>query len=109
VTELERQLLYRNARFRAWRTHGAPVEGEWRKDWREGYDLLLRCSSCGHALRADLKPAQIRYEGLADAMSRREAALLEMLPGRGCSHLAPLLDEDPQEVLALLELELLVG
>jgi hypothetical protein len=87
-------LAYRNARLRAWRAHGVPVEGGW---W--GGSIKVRCTVCG----ADGEGGVV--SGDIGAAARCEHLAIATC----CEHLAPLLGEDPPEIVDLTRLELLAG
>jgi hypothetical protein len=120
MTSLELELLRRNARLRAWRAYGVPVEGGWQLDlpgttpralW---CDLKLGCGVCNRRGQSQSVNALGRHaEGLLTALAAAERQALSRWWRSGwvavCSHLAPLLGVDPPEVLAILELELLGG
>jgi hypothetical protein len=129
LADLHLELLRRNARLRAWRAVGVPVEGGWSEPVytpADGgfYGLFasifcaicvpagerfkaapwLHVSASGHVLR----PVGYDLQPVRQALLNRERELLEARL-HACSHLAPLLGDDPPEVLAILELELLAG
>jgi hypothetical protein len=104
MTPLEAETLRRNARLRAWRDYGLPVEGGWtmEKGWydqpeRHSARLLLRCTAC----------PSVEY-GTWLCFSEDSTDLdisltyYEHLHTPPCSHLEPLLEpHDPEEVQAL--------
>jgi ribosomal protein L34E len=98
------EVLRRNARLRAWRGAGVPVEGHWERRSPGAFTLFLGCAACGQrASRVErIRPLLLKR------LPRVEAAAVESLRRR-CSHLAPILGADPPEVLAITELELLAG
>jgi hypothetical protein len=115
--ELAREVLRRNARLRAWRAVGVPVEGGWVIKGKSRFndrtywiDLKLGCSACnGWTPGASLNVA-VEAGPLLDRMVHAEKAQIWRWPDRPvCSHLAPLLGDDSPEVLAIAELELLAG
>lgn len=103
-------VMVRNARFRAWKAYGIPVEGGWvmrGSGYGSGSQLTLTCGVCG--VRCERFSYTSAQEGLVYA---EWSALLA--PSRGihlarCEHLQRLLDRgpDPPEVIALTELEML--
>jgi hypothetical protein len=99
------EIARRNARLRAYRALGVPVEGEWRPPPPGGSlaSIQMGCTSCGYST---LKLAQFDLE-----RTERNAISLPIPGGRRarCEHLAPLLGEDSPEVRAIYELELLAG
>jgi hypothetical protein len=121
MADLHLELLRRNAWFRAWKAHGAPVEALWCMYFGTP-QLSLACLCC-----------DARTQGLASWSSRcggydekqlikLERDQLRKLLGQGrwnktrilssptlCAHLEPLLKKPPPEVLAIFELELLAG
>jgi hypothetical protein len=114
--DLELELLRRNARFRAWRAYGVPVEVRWEvapERWRPPRTLLLHIA-CTAGCRLPRYPYAVYslgwvYSG-ADSFAQTERSVLSARQGdRFCPHIAPLFGEDPPEVQALIELELLAG
>lgn len=101
MPDLAAELLRRNARLRAWREYGVPVEGGWKEVGSRSLVarlwLNVNCGACGAYYWERLMECSggWRHEG----------------PGRAnpCPHLAPLLGEDPPEVEQLTALELLAG
>ncbi len=102
---------HRNARFRAWKTHGLPLaDTGWvyrGRPW--GWFFYIACDACGEPgwqLHNPEDPqtgeACLRFENI-------EADGVEDMREGGCTHLDALLGEDPPAVKALLELELLSG
>jgi hypothetical protein len=99
--DLALALLRRNARLRAWRAYGVPVEGGW-EEWSDGgvWDFRVRCLACGGTHTAGL---------IFEAVLAAEERAIKRHLLSGCPHLAPLLGDDPPEVTAIAELELLAG
>ncbi len=102
----------RNARFRAWRAYGVPVEGGWsnvRIEDGQQYasaGLQLGCGTCGRAARTVCGEEWYHK----DPVDAEWVVLTGLDAGTPlCVHLAPLLEDDPPEVQALWELELLAG
>jgi hypothetical protein len=114
-------VLARNARFRAWKGYGVPVEGGWRLGVPEPMETpdevfvgawgFIRCGlGCkpprpeGLFLSVGEYVQGYRYiRGCVEAEER-------ILRGYGCEHLRPLLTRrDPVEVRAITKLELLAG
>lgn len=103
MADLAAELAYRNARLRAWKAHGVPVEGGWgeisfKSDGKVYALLILRCETCLAIARG--AATEVRYLEVTAARVVGEIA---------CSHLAPLIGADPPEVVALTKLELLAG
>ena len=101
-------LALRNARFRAWRAYGVPVAGGWHPKAEPAIALALLGLSCLRCNRTTTEyapcfPMDLR---IREEMERR---CVRALAGMGCPHLAPLLGDDPPEVVALTKLELLAG
>jgi hypothetical protein len=96
----ELALLRRNARLRAWRSYGVPIEGGWELHWSGLAWVRLSCQRCQDR-RLEQPGHTSRGLAAAEAIALRRAA------AQGCPHLAPLLEEDPLEVQAITELELL--
>jgi hypothetical protein len=103
--DLAALLDQRNARFRAWRLFGVPVQGGWVL-WRQEdeAELTLRCLSCRALLRGRHFAEPLRALAPAAVLQAERGELLA-----ACHHLAPLAGEDPAEVVALTALELLAG
>jgi hypothetical protein len=112
MADLAVGLAYRNARLRAWRAYGVPIEGGWRSAPRRRVVVAsaeLRCAVCGERddtfLTRNEEPAKYLV-----MLARSEADSLRWIVAeRRCSHLAPLLGEDPPEIIGLTQLELLAG
>jgi hypothetical protein len=103
-------LAQRNARLRAWQAHGVPVEGGWRlasSRPRAYGHLVIGCAVCGIERSGTYSLHEIQPESYYHREIKEVRALSE--GWRACSHLTPLLDEDPPEVVALTRLELLAG
>ncbi len=104
MDELERAVHQRNARFRAWASR-VPIAGGWTFDgiW---LDLEIRCLACNG--RATWRANPVTAPDLES-----QEALAMWHEDRGdplCPHFGELLClEDPPEVQALTELELLAG
>jgi type II secretory pathway component PulM len=98
---LHLELQKRNARLRAYRALGVPVDARWEirpRGRRSSAVLTLGCALCqAGAMKEAWSPA---------GMARAEG---EALAFADCPHLAPLLQPDPPELAALLDLELLAG
>lgn len=123
ASSLHLAILRRNARFRAWRSAGVPVEGGWRlmQPGRKGHEwaaLALRCGACGWEESGGTggKPWLGKTWGWM-LEEEEEDALIGVdrkptPPSIGdwhCPHLTPLLSPDPPEVVATTELEMLAG
>jgi hypothetical protein len=101
------EIARRNARLRAWRAHGVPIEGCWE---RVGHSVRvrLRCQACGlegqpsEPLSSKAEPHRWRT---AEDWQVRD------ITDKGCRHLAShlLVATDPPEVITITELELLAG
>jgi hypothetical protein len=118
---LDLEIARRNARFRAWRAYGLAFEGGWElvrvrqhsPGWTSppnpGAMLDLRCGECGRHHKTLAPSPDITSHPWGRNL---DAALAEVLNGlyrAGCSHLSPLLGEDPPEVRAIWEMEILSG
>lgn len=100
--DLHLEIARRNARLRAWRAHGAPVEGGWCLALHGSVKLSLRCEACPFAA-GEVWAGPEHMEAVEhDEVSR----LVRSCP---CPSLAPLLGPDPEEVRNLTGLELLAG
>jgi hypothetical protein len=99
------EVAKRNARLRAWRAHGVPVEGRWTFG-PDGLSLALRCSECGRG-QSGGRPRN--RSSLREGLEKKERDYLRELAQKGCYHLALLSGSEPPEVRATLELELLAG
>jgi hypothetical protein len=108
LADLHLELLRRNARLRAWRAYGIPVEGGWTLSEEDLPPLLaLSCRECGAWLQTC--PPRRTLRQTADIFREESRAITGSLRSQGCPHLAPLLGADPPEVKAIAELELLAG
>jgi hypothetical protein len=112
MAELDAALALRNARLRAWYTHGVSVEGGWR--WEARADevprrlgFVVRCQNCGQTGSASLRAYRLRRASARGLVLRERAALARLLTA--CSYLHPLLGPEPPELRELLGLELLAG
>jgi hypothetical protein len=110
VDRLSFEAFRRNARIRAWRAQGVPVEGGWNLTGRA---LNLHCAVCqaGESFVVHRLLIWNRLpERLAEVLVWAEQEATGRLTHKtGCNHLTSLLGEDPPEILALIELELLAG
>jgi hypothetical protein len=100
--DLALELHRRNARLRAWRAYGVPLGASGWRRWGNRWLLVVGCDTCdtqfgNHVLGLGLN------EFKTPKALEREVLL------RSCPHLAPLLGDDPPEVTAIAELELLAG
>jgi hypothetical protein len=117
-TDLAVAIHARNARLRAWKGVGVPVEGGWELQHQVMVDmstmravsdstpvvtLRLRCGRCDRSTHFPHPPDDLSLLSLR----RAEAARLESLEWLGCTHLRPLLFSDPPSVVALTALEML--
>jgi hypothetical protein len=126
MASLEAELAYRNARLRAWRVYGVPLDGAWalkasgERPWADGpftiagvecIWLYLYCDFCGQVPSGcgQLVTPDWLAEQPDGTLARLEKGLTNNAVARGCTHLTPLLSEDPPEVLELTKLELLAG
>jgi hypothetical protein len=111
TADLAALIALRNARFRAWRAYGVPVAEAWRapKDRSDRLWLVtISCSLCG-ARGDDFGHVAGLKAGEYDAGHRPDVLERNCIRAKSCVHLAPLLGEDPPEVVALTKLELLAG
>jgi hypothetical protein len=108
AASLHLELLRRNARLRAFRALGVPIVGGWRyvgrmslrddpfgREWAQWW---ARCGACASGERDIL---------LSDPEALEIYEEEQGVPR--CPHLAPLLQPDPPELAALLDLEILAG
>jgi hypothetical protein len=100
MAEAHLELIRQRARLRAFKAYGTPVEGEWEETRGQNRMRLgpamarLRCGTCRAPLMLALcEPPESSWYRVYG----------------GCHHLEPLLGEDPLEVRAILDLELLAG
>jgi hypothetical protein len=105
--DIEREFFRQNARLRAWRAHGMPVEGRWYRSLDDG--LRLRCVECAKGYAIAVVPALFPELTLAAALKRSLEVAVRSIEEQGCPHLLPLLKDDPPEVASTLALELLAG
>jgi hypothetical protein len=113
LADLHLELLRRNARLRAWRAYGVPVEGGW-DVWLGTPRLQLRCAACDMIANglASMRAGAYGERQLINLERKFVKRLINGAKGYSgplCPHLAPLLGADPPEVVAILELELLAG
>jgi hypothetical protein len=111
--DLAALLVQRNARFRAWRAYGSPIEARWEKlptpaDRGPLYKLSIRCLACGDDAEERFFDSEylLNLRGAAQPGyldEERSAFLL------GCEHLLPLVDPDPPAVQELIRIELLAS
>lgn len=103
MSDLSAEVLRRNARLRAFRSFGVPVEGGWQA---HGYGATLQilCSIC----RKRITPTTLE-DGRTPEVLRRILWVERFCLLGSCSHLAPLAGEDPPDLAALIALELLAG
>lgn len=99
--DMHLEAAYRNARLRAWCVYGVPVYGGWEPFGEVTWLFAIGCSDCGRLLAQQLFTPGHYANGKSPAEIERNVAY--------CDHLAPLLGEDPPEVVALNKLELLAG
>jgi hypothetical protein len=119
VVDLELEIARRNARLRAFRGLGVPVEGGWERSEYGLYYVTLRCLLCqGPAKTEQLQSsvALVMGRGLdrpnwigAAREAELNAAFATCLGVRWKQHLDRLWEEDPPGLAALYELELLAG
>jgi hypothetical protein len=115
VADLDLEMARRRARFRAWKAHGLPVDAVWENLGRGWVRVEIVCTACKVGNEAeDAVPSGAC--AVAEDLADTEASVLDALMNEDededlrCSgHLAPLLQPDPPEVLAIAELELLAG
>jgi hypothetical protein len=103
MADLALELLRRNARLRAWRATGLSFEGGWSLEENGVVWLELCCGQCEGFDQIGCLPSE-RDDG-----ARLLGEILNSLSKQLCPHLLPLRGEDPPEVLAILELELVAG
>lgn len=104
---IERELWYRNARFRAW-SNFLPLEARWEPGGK-GYKFFLSCTACESTRREERTPLDFARRSFAKDLDLIERVTIGRFLRAGCSHLGPLLAPDTEEVQAILELELLGG
>lgn len=118
MADLHLEIARRNARFRAWKAHGVPVEGAWRLEPMPPSftiaKLKVGCSLCGHPHHGSFGPGTPEIWAMteiADGLAEQERLAIQMRPdcaeAAECDHLDALLEDDPPEVRATTELELL--
>lgn len=103
------EVARRNARLRAWRAYGLPVEGAWAQA-PSGYQLQLACGRClasAQALISSLLLSTADLSTFTRALPEYERHTLRRLEGKGCAELAPLRGGDPAAVREIWALELL--
>jgi hypothetical protein len=95
--DLAAALAARNARFRAWRERGVPIEGEWAVDKNGLAIAWLSCARCPELV------GNAAVTRGASQLAFREKQIIQLLLDDGCPHLAPLLDKDPPEIRAQID------
>jgi hypothetical protein len=106
---VERQVWRRNAAFRAWASR-IPLEAAWRHE-EGGVSLQISCTSCQKTSqqKSDIT-ALLLVKDQDKVFSHIEKKSLRILREfYQCGHLNDLLAPPPEEIAALIELELLVG
>jgi hypothetical protein len=106
---VERQVWYRNARFRAWASM-LPLDARWSHE-AGCVSLQLSCVTCQktNQQRSDLT-ALLLVKAPEKVFAFTEAKALRILRQlHYCEHLNALSQPDPEEITSLIELELLVG
>lgn len=113
--ELARVLHRSNARIRAWKAYGLPIEGcgwAWDAAW---YAFMLQCLTCNTEFRwTPTSLGGFGVEGWGEnapraAVDRAVAAAQRYVFRKVCDHVRPLLGPDPAEVIEITRLELLAG
>jgi hypothetical protein len=106
---IERQVWYRNARFRAWASR-LPLEARWSHEVN-CVSLQLSCVTCQRRSqqRSDLAALLLVKAPEKIFVFAEKKALRILREMHRCDHLEPLNQPDPEELSCLVELELLVG
>jgi hypothetical protein len=115
AAEIGRGVILRKARLRAWKARGVPVGSEWKWWFYQGkWDLELQiwCEACSNASSFTTGDhSWVAWTGLPEV----ERQVIERVIAREssgdepCPHLAPLLGDDPPEVVELMNRELLAS
>jgi hypothetical protein len=92
------EIRRRNARLRAWASSGISVEGHW---VRIGKAIVAHVA-CTHCREGQSS----RFNGAPVGMALFEKQLVSKIVEIGCSHLQPLLGNDPEEISARTSFEL---
>jgi hypothetical protein len=103
VTELERAVRLANARCAAWRTHGVPLEGEFRASRGGAVAFSPRCTACegGHREGNAIEPAGAAVPAGVLLLALWYRGVSRWVLG-GCAHFGVLLGPEPPEVTALI-------
>ncbi len=115
MTELERAVVRRNARLKAWAEYGVPVAAAWgylsvaRPGFRLAFEAYCRAEGCGGCNSGTISEVPAQTVSLERRMELAERYFLRFVlgPDQNCTHLAPLLGPEPPEVSALIPLLLL--
>jgi hypothetical protein len=110
VVDVTPILSRRNARPRAWRAHGMPLTARWETRFQHlSASFTARCDTRGREARTSLAEgdaAQVfDIPGLVRALEGQAVHRIIRDGVRPCPYLAPLLGEDPPEVVEITELE----
>ena len=106
---VERQVWYRNARFRAWASL-LPLEAHWSHEVN-CVSLQLSCLTCQkkNQQRSDLAALLLVKAPEKIFVFAEKKALRILRELHRCEHLSALCQPEPEEITCLIELELLVG
>jgi hypothetical protein len=107
ASRVEAELWRRNARFRAW-TSLLPVLGRWSRS-EAGFALEITCAACKKSRREERDRLSTLVKNVAAVFTLVERLALAHLERAGCEHGQPLLGADPEDILAITEIELVVG
>jgi hypothetical protein len=124
MADLDLELQKRNARFRAWKALGVPLDGGWKEEHLVSVDprtmravsdstptatLKIGCTLCDSPTYRGYGPGSLEVSASLDIPTELAEQELVAVARLACHHLDPLLQPDPPELAALYELELLAG
>src|SRR6185295_17272456 len=101
--DLDRLLLHRNARLRAWKVLGVPIRAQWSRIENNEARLGWCCSVCGKEDHVDAFAFHLTETALLAGMLAEYEK--HEIRAWGCTHLQPLLGEDPPDLQAVYEFE----
>jgi hypothetical protein len=111
TTELELLLAARNARFRAWKANGLPIEGAWAMlsiMHATAGSVWVHCTLCKLDAEGHVESLRSGPNELGVLIYKEEEAIKDLL-SKGCHHLLLLQGEDPPRIKALVEKERLAS
>jgi hypothetical protein len=98
MSVIDVEIRRRNARIKAWASMGVSLEGRW---VREGNIVVVHLA-CTHCREGQ----SLRFQGAPPGMAPFEKQMISKIVDVGCTHLSPLLGNDPAELAVRTTLEL---